>query len=89
LLQGFSSTPHHQRTTQKFFHEDEKEELHHFSLRYFFSIKSYRAVKRKMIRKSSKVYPSLAEDNYNQKKTTTTTEQVKLKKAGKFFKEIT
>ncbi len=42
-----------------------------------------------MIRKSSKVYPSLAEDNYNQKKTTTTTEQVKLKKAGKFFKEIT
>jgi hypothetical protein len=44
-----------------------------------------------MIRKSSKVYPSLSEDNNNdQKKTTASTdEQVKLKKAGKFFKEIT
>jgi hypothetical protein len=60
-------------------HFYEKEELHHFSLRYFFSNNSYRAVKRKMIRKSSKVYPSLSEDNYDQKKATTTTEQVNLK----------
>ena len=55
-----------------------------------------------MIRKSSKVYPSISEDNYDQsmsshqsekqlrpsENSNTATEQVKLKELGKFFKEI-
>ena len=90
LLQGFSSTPSSENNTKILSRSAFlRKRRAHLSLRYFFSINSYRAVKRKMIRKSSKVYPSSSEDNNNDKKnTTTSTAQVKLKKLRIFSKKL-